>query len=407
MRAQAPSFTAGLASLELEMFLECCHIERAEAVLPTRASALTEAPMQPDPAAEAHIQRQTLTFKFRLRDKHAAELNRQARAVSFVWNFCNETQKKAAQSHRKWLSTFELQKLTNGASKDLDIHAHTIQRVCREYATRRDQFKKPWLRWRGRKSLGWVPFNTGHVTFDGSRFKFRGVVYETMHLRDELKSGVKIGAGSFNADARGRWYLNIPVEIECATSAPISSVGIDLGLKSLATLSNGEKIEAPRLYRASEEKLAMAQRARKTPKRVRNIHAKIANRRKDFLHKASAKIAKEHGLIIIGDVSASKLAKTKMAKSVLDAGWSNFKTMLSYKAITHGGRAIEVSERYSSQSCSCCGSMSSESRPRGIAGLSIRRWGCSDCGAEHDRDVNAAINIARAGQRTLAEGARA
>ena len=75
-----------------------------------------------------------------------------------------------------------------------------------------------------------------------------------MHLRDELKAGAKIGAGSFNQDARGRWYLNIPVEIECATSAPLSYVGVDLGLHDLAALSTGDKIEAPRLYRASEER---------------------------------------------------------------------------------------------------------------------------------------------------------
>lgn len=386
------------------MFLEFCDIERAEAVLPTRASALPEEKFVADPAAEAHIQRQMLTFKFRLRDKHAAELNRQARAVNFVWNFCNETQKKAAQSHRKWLSAFDLQKLTNGASKDLDIHAHTIQRVCREYATRRDQFKKPCLRWRGRKSLGWIPFNTGHVTFDGDAFKFRGAAYQAMHIHKELKSGVKIGAGSFNADARGRWYLNIPVEIECANSASISHVGIDLGLKDLATLSTGDKIEAPRFYRASEEKLATAQRARKTSKRVRNIHAKIANRRKDFLHKASTKVAKEHGLIIIGDVSPSKLAKTRMAKSVLDAGWSNFKTMLAYKSIRNGGGAIEVSERYSSQVCSECGSLP-PSRPKGIVDLGKRIWQCDDCGAEHDRDINAARNICRSGLATLIGGA--
>lgn len=389
------------------MFFECCDIERAEAVLPTRAPALTEEKLVADPAAEALLPRQTLTFKFRLRDKHTAELNRQARSVSYVWNFCNETQKKAVQSHRKWLSAFDLQKLTNGASKDLDIHAHTIQRVCLTYDNARKTHKKAWLRWRGRKSLGWIPFNTGHVTFDGKAFKFRGVVYRTMHLREELKTGVKIGAGSFNADSRGRWYLNIPVDMECANSAPLSRVGIDLGLKDLAALSNGEKIAAPRLYRASEEKLATAQRARKTPKRVRNIHAKIANRRKDFLHKASAKIAKGHGLIVIGDVSPSKIAQTRLAKSVLDAGWSDFKRMLVYKAIRHGGSAIEVSERYTSQACSCCGSLSSKSRPRGIASLGIREWTCDDCGAEHDRDVNAAKNILRAGQRTLAEGARA
>jgi putative transposase len=343
-----------------------------------------------------------LTYKFRLRDKHVAELNRQARAVNYVWNYCNETQRKAALSHRRWLSAFDLQKLTAGASKELNIHAHTIKRVCNAYVDARKTHKKPWLRWRGRKSLGWVPFNTGHVTFDGTAFKFRGVVYSTMHLRD-LAPGVKIGAGSFNADSKGRWYLNIPVEIECSNSAPLSRVGIDLGLHSLATLSTGAKVEAPRFYRASEEKLGMAQRARKT-KRVRAIHAKVGNRRKDFLHKASAKIAKEFGLIVIGDVSPKKLAKTGMAKSVLDAGWSDFKRMLSYKAIRHGGSALEVSERYTSQVCSTCGSMS-PSRPKGIADLSKRNWVCDDCGTAHCRDTNAALNILRVGLDALIGGA--
>jgi len=347
--------------------------------------------------------RQVLTIKLRLRDRHAVELNRQARAVHYVWNFCNETQKKAAQSKRKWLSAFDLQKLTNGASKDLGLHAHTIQRVCRAYDDARRVHKKAWLRWRGKKSLGWVPFNTGHVSFDGMAFKFNGASYRTMHLNPHLAVGVKIGAGSFNADARGRWYLNLPVEVACADNAPQSSVGIDLGLASLATLSTGEKIAAPRFYRTSEEKLATAQRARKT-QRVKNIHAKIVNRRKDFLHKASAMIAKEHGFIVIGDVSPSRIAQTKMAKSVYDASWSDLKRMLRYKSHLRAGECIEVSERYTSQTCSTCGSLPA-SWPRGIAGLSKRVFDCIDCGAVLDRDHNAAINILRAGHRTLIGGA--
>jgi IS605 OrfB family transposase len=383
------------------MFEESAHIERAEAVLEALASTLSESPMEPDSPPPTHIARQTLTFKFRLKDKHAAELNRQARAVNVVWNYVNEVQQKAARAHRKWLSAFDLQKLTNGASKELDIHAHTIQRVCRAYDDARRTHKKAWLRWRGKKSLGWVPFNTGHVTFDGVAFKFRGVIFHTMHLRDDLKAGAKIAAGSFNQDARGRWYLNVPVEVECAVSAPLSYVGIDLGLKDFAILSTGEKVAAPRLYRASEKKLATAQRARKTPKRVRNIHAKIANRRRDFLHKASAKLAKEYGFIVVGDVSPSKLAKTRMAKSVLDAGWSNFKNVLAYKAIRHGGRAVEVSERWTTQACSVCGAIGG---PRGLKGLEIREWTCEDCGSVHDRDVNSARLILRRGLASLAEG---
>jgi IS605 OrfB family transposase len=284
----------------------------------------------------------------------------------------------------------------------LNLHAHTINRVCQQYAKSREQHRKPWLRWRGRKSLGWVPFNTGHVSFDGETFKFRGIKYETMHLRD-MPPGVKIGAGSFNQDGRGRWYINCPVEVATADSAPVTRVGIDLGLHDMATLSTGEKIEAPQFYRKSESALANAQRRRKT-KRAKAIAAKVANRRRDFLHKESAKIAKEYGLVVVGDVSPSKLVKTNMAKSVLDAGWSDFRRMLSYKAIRHGGGTLEVSENYTTQTCSECGTLPA-SRPRGIAGLDKRMWSCSDCGTVHDRDVNAALNILRAGLRTLTGGA--
>jgi putative transposase len=343
------------------------------------------------------------TYKFRLRDRHAAELCRQARAVNFCWNFCNETQQKAAQSGRKWLTAVDLMRLTAGASSMLDIHAHTIQKVCQQYDRARSAKRKRWLRWRGRKSLGWIPFNTGHVSFDGEGFTFRGQHYTPMHMR-EMAKGVKIAAGSFNQDSKGRWYINCPVDVETANQAPITKIGIDLGLKDFATLSDGGKVGMPRFYRESEVALGVAQRARKT-KRARAISAKVANRRRDFMHKASSVLAKQYGLIVIGDVSPSKLTQTSMAKSVLDAGWATFKYMLSYKAIRHGGSVIEVSEYLTTQTCSECGSLPS-SRPKGIAGLSKRSWACDDCGTVHDRDVNAARNILRVGQHTLSEGAR-
>ena len=145
-----------------------------------------------------------LTYKFRLRDKHRSELKRQSRAVNFVWNFCNETQRTAARSSRKWLSGYDLEKLAAGTSKDLDLHAHTIAKTASQYARSREQHKRPWLRWRGQKSLGWVPFNTGHATFEGKAFVFRAMRYEPMHLRGLLR-GARFGAGSFSADSRGRW----------------------------------------------------------------------------------------------------------------------------------------------------------------------------------------------------------
>ncbi len=343
-----------------------------------------------------------LTYKFRLRDKHAPGLDRQARAVNYVWNYCNETQQKAAKSRRKWLSTFDLHRLTAGSSKELRLHAHTIQRVCWTYVHSRESRHRPWLRFRGRKSLGWVPFNTGHVTVIGGAFKFNGVIYEVMHWRD-IPEGSKIGAGSFNQDAKGHWYINVPVEAPEKDAAPQKAVGIDLGLKDLAALSDGTKIENHRHFRRLEEKLGKAQRARKK-KLARNIHQRIKNARKDQLHKVSTEIAKNHDVIVVGDVSALNLAKTKMAKSILDAGWSDLKNMLRYKAMRHNGVMIEVNERYTTQTCSQCGSLPPE-RPRGIAGLGLREWDCSQCGAHHERDVNAARNILRVGLDTLAEGA--
>jgi putative transposase len=196
---------------------------------------------------------QQLTVKLRLRDKHAAELNRQARAVNRVWNYCNEAQRHAFETRwawkDEWLTYPGLARLTAGAGVELHLHSHSVQRVCKEYVKSRQQQKKRWLRFRDRDSLGWVPFNTGHVSFDGEAFRFHGVRYETMHLRDVLSPGVKIGAGSFNQDARGRWYINLPIELECASETPNKRIGIDLGLKALATLSDGSEIRIPQFYR--------------------------------------------------------------------------------------------------------------------------------------------------------------
>jgi putative transposase len=347
---------------------------------------------------------QTLTYRFRLRDKHNSDLSQQAKAVNWVWNYCGEAQQHAIKHNKKWLSGYDLVNLTSGTTKEgLDLHAHTIQRVCLQYAQSRQQHKKAVLRFRGRKSLGWVPFNTDTVKFDGKFFVFRGVRYEPMQTREGLIPGMRFGAGSFSQDSKGHWYLNVPVEVECANAAPNIKVGIDLGLNDLATLSDGIKIQAPRFYRQSEQVLVQAQRLKK-PKRVKLIHKKIANRRKDFLHKATKNIASSYGYIAVGDVSSSKLSQTNMAKSVYDASWYSFKQMLAYKAIMHGGRMDEVNEKYSSQTCSNCGSRTSNSKPRGIGGLGIREWTCSHCGALHDRDQNAAKNILARGLASLVEG---
>jgi IS605 OrfB family transposase len=178
-------------------------------------------------------------------------------------------------------------------------------------------------------------------------------------------------------------------------------VGIDLGLKEAAVVSTGERIEG-RFYRKLEARLGIAQRAGKKC-RVKAIHAKIKNQRKDMLHKFSTAMVKDYGAIFVGDVASAKLVKTKMAKSTLDAGWAMLKTMLEYKSHQAGIVFEVVNESYSTQTCSCCGAIPASS-PKGRAGLRIREWVCSECGTEHDRDINAAKNILAAGHRRLAAG---
>lgn len=343
-----------------------------------------------------------LTYKFRLRDTADSELRRQARAVNFVWNYCNETQQQAVRRHRKWLNKYDLQKLTAGSSKELDIHAHTIQGVCSRFDDNRKTHKKAWLRWRSnKKSLGWVPFNQGNVTYKDGAFWFRGRPYKAWVSRD-LKEGQKFGTGSFNQDSQGHWFINLPVHVDSLESEGTGAVGIDLGLKELATVSDGSRIEHPRWYRNMQERIATTQRAKKK-KQTKKLHAKVKNQRADFLHKASTQLVKQHGAIFIGNVNPSAIAKTKMAKSSLDAGWAMFKQQLQYKAIRHGVLFAEVNEAYTTQTCSSCGSVEG---PKGVTGLGIRRWTCS-CGVEHDRDTNAAQNIARKGLLALDAGASA
>jgi putative transposase len=153
-----------------------------------------------------------------------------------------------------------------------------------------------------------------------------------------------------------------------ATGEVERSVGIDLGLKDFAAASDARVIGLDRHYRKLEAELGKAQRARKKA-RVRALHAKIKNSRKDQLHKLSTALVKEYGAIFIGNVNASALARTRMAKSVPDAGWSSFRIMLQYKGDHAGVWFEEVDERYSTQTCSCC---NRRTGPKGRAGLGIR-----------------------------------
>lgn len=344
-----------------------------------------------------------LVYRYRVKSLNGL-LNRQSRACNFVWNYCNDRQKDALRFGRPWLSGFDLNKLTAGSSKELGLHSGTVNAVCEQYAKSRAQKKRPYLRYRGKKNLGWVPLKGRELKREGDAFRFAGNTFRVFNSRPLPEGKIKDGT-NFSRDVRGHWYLNIVIDVAApAIDArhPLRGVGIDLGLKDFATLSTGEKIEAQSIYRGAEQALAMAQRARKK-RRVSAIHTKIANRRNDFHHKLSARLVQEFDYIAVGNVNAAGLAKTNLAKSVLDAGWSSFRNRLAYKAVKHGAWFEEVNESFTTQTCSGCGALP-DSRPKGIAGLGIREWQCSDCGCVHDRDTNAALNILRRGRATLAVG---
>lgn len=342
----------------------------------------------------------TKTIKIRIKDSTSAKhLKQMSRSVNYVWNYCNETSFDSIRNRSKWLSGFDLNKLTAGSSKELGLHSQTVQAVCEEYALRRIQFKKRKLRWRTKRSLGWVPFKKIGIKIQNGDILFQKKIIRLFQPERIPPEGT-YGAGEFCEDSRGRWYFCISFKYETEASNPCGQVGIDLGLTSVATLSNGKKVANNHYFRMMEKRLGVAQRSRKK-RLAKSIHAKIKNCRMDALHKASTEIVKENKIIVVGKLSAKKLAKTKMAKSINDAGTTMFKTMLKYKASAHQRWFVEVDETNTTRTCSGCEVIPASS-PKGLKGLSIREWVCCECGATHDRDINAAMNILRIGRDALA-----
>lgn len=347
----------------------------------------------------------TLTLRLKIKHESYSWLNAAAMEVNSVFNYCNETSFKAATRTdrlRKWMSGFDLCYLTAGATECYErIRADTIQRICCEYALKRRTAKRMKLRWRvsrgARRSLGWVPFKAASVKRKGNALRFAGKTFRIFE-RERLE-GMKWKAGCFAQDSVGDWWLCLPVDAEADVSvAAREAVGIDLGLKDIAVTSDGERLEAGRWTRSHAEKLAMAQR-RGHKRQAKRIHRKAARCRADALHKFSRKIVDQYQNIVVGDVSSLKLVKTRMAKSVLDSGWGMLKTQLLYKG-EHAGRSVEVvDEKYTTRVCGNCGALTG---PKGVGQLVVRQWECVDCGAVHDRDVNAARNILTAGLRCRA-----
>ncbi|WP_214322228.1 RNA-guided endonuclease InsQ/TnpB family protein [Nonomuraea sediminis] len=205
-------------------------------------------------------------------------------------------------------------------------------------------------------------------------------------------------------DAAGRYFASFVVE---TNDAPLpetdNEVGIDLGLTHFAILSDGRKVDNPRLLRRAERRLRKAQKAlsrkekgsanrQKARVKVAKAHARVSDARRNWAHKFSTQIIRDNQAVYAENLSVSGLGRTRLARSVHDAGWSQFVAMLEYKARRYGRAFVKIDRFFpSSKLCSACGLLADK------IPLNIRTWECA-CGATHDRDVNAAINILAAGR---------
>ena len=249
-------------------------------------------------------------------------------------------------------------------------------------------------------------YTTSAFKWDGKALKLAkmGTPLDVRFSRT-IPRAAKVTTVTVSKDAAGRYFVSMLCDDTVAPKPDAASrVGIDLGLTHFATLSTGEKVAAPNTFRKHEAKLAKLQRrltkkqkgsARraKAKRKVARLHAKVADARRDFLHKLSTRLINENQVIAIESLAVSNMQKNRcLAKSISDASWSEFVRQLEYKAQWYGRTLIGIDRWYpSSKRCSDCGHTVSK------LPLSVREWVCPECGTIHDRDTNAARNVLAAG----------
>ena len=342
-------------------------------------------------------------------------------AVRFIYNHMLSEKIKCYQKTKKKLNNTPAQyKDKFPWLKEVDSHALCYAQMNLQSAYnmffKRPEFGFPKFKSKKTTKLSYSTSNTNNYTsikFSDSNKYIKLPKIGLIRVKRHRSFDGIIKSATISKTSSGKYYISLLVECEDPKKLQYSDnkVGIDLGLKEFAITSDGEMIENPRYFRKSEKRLRKLQKdlsrckkggqnREKCRIKLAKQHEKVANQRKDFLHKTSKRIINENQVICLEDLKAKEvLMNHKIAKSVCDASWYEFFRQLNYKSKWYGREVIKIDKWYpSSQICSNCGHRD------GKKNLSIREWTCPVCGAHHDRDVNAAINILNEGLRIRTVG---
>ncbi|MFD7001121.1 RNA-guided endonuclease InsQ/TnpB family protein [Streptomyces mirabilis] len=363
-------------------------------------------------------------YRFSPTDAQAAELSRTFGCVRKVYNMALAARTEAWTQQERvnynatsamltaWKKTEELAYLNDVSSVPLQQCLRHLQVAFTNFFGKRAKYPRFKSRKKSRRS----------AEYTTSGFRFRDGKLTLAKMAEPLDivwsrplpEGSKPSTVTVSQDAAGRWFVSMLCEDPGVQPLPVNenAVGIDVGLDHLLTLSTGEKIANPRHERHDRARLARAQRElsrkakgdganrAKARRKVARVHARITDRRRDHLHKLTTRLVRENQTLVIEDLTVRNMVKNRsLARAISDAAWSEFRSMLEYKAQWYGREVIAVDRFFpSSKLCSTCGSLQ-EKMP-----LSVRTWTC-DCGTTHDRDVNAAKNLLAAGRAVAACGA--
>lgn len=251
----------------------------------------------------------------------------------------------------------------------------------------------------------------GNISLENDFLKLPKVGFVKIKQHRNIPENYKIKSVTVNMTASGKYYVSIlcKYENQVQKTEPLTFIGLDFSMHELYKDSNGNEPAYPRYYRKAEKKLKKEQRKLslmtkgsknrdKQRVKVAKMNEKIANQRKDFLHKQSRQIANAYDCVCIENLNMKAMSQSlHFGKSIADNGWSMFTEFLQYKLEEAGKMLVKVDRFFaSSQICSCCGYKNSATKD-----LSVREWTCPECGIHHDRDVNAAINIRNEGMRLV------